>query len=351
VSDRPTTPTPTTKPEPTVTTASSPTSSSPNATDEERPRQRGIRAALVSVAAPEPSPTFWDSIEGALDDQDQLEIVTRPAVRSITEPPPISQPTLDDDPRHGLAAYRPSGARRLERAQPRSREDDPEARRRRLAVVAIVVAVLAVLGAASVLGGGNGPINPNLTPTTANPAAPVEPGQPANPQAVPGLDPATPLTAAGIGPVQAGMTLGELQDTGATYTLEQSTYDASGGTCFDVSLPGASDLTLRFRSPEAFVEVSDPREGILASINIDAGIGSTRLTETGIGLGATEEQLRAAQAGLEVSDHPSRPGWFVYLARAQDGSGMGVAYVTDGSHVTEISVGEVQVVNLRQTCA
>jgi hypothetical protein len=318
----------------------------------DRPRQRGVRAALVSLGAPEPSPDFWDRIEGALDDQDQLDIVTRPAVRSITEPPPMSQPTLDDDPRHGLAAYRPSGALRPEPGRLRPLDDDDGARRRRFLVVGVVVAVLALLGATSVLGGGDGPIAPSLTTTTANPAAPVDPGQSAPPAtAVPGLDPAAPLTSAGLGPVYAGMTLGQLEDSGATFTLDQATYNASGATCFDVGLPGAPDLTLRFRSPEAFVPVEDPREGILASINIDAGIGSTRLTDVGLGLGATEEQLRAAYDDLQVSDHPSRPGGYVFLVRADDGSGMGTAYVTDGSHVTEISVGEVEVIRLRQTCA
>lgn len=300
------------------------------------------------MAPPEPSASFWEGIEAELGEQDQLDIVTRPAVRSITEAPPMSQPTLDDDPRHGLAAYRPSGAPRPEPATTLSLEDEGDARRRRYVVVGIVVAVLAILGATSVLGGDDNPMAPNLTTTT-----PAQPGQSAAtaPPAVPGLDAATPLMAAGVGPLRAGMTLGQVEDLGTAFNLDQATYDASGGTCFDVILPGASDLTLRFRSPEPFVEVSDPREGILASINIDAGRGSSRLTDVGIGLGATEEQLRGAYSGLEQSDHPSAPGWQVYLVRADDGSGTGIAYVTDGSHVTEVSVGEVEVVRLRQTCA
>ncbi len=317
--------------------------------DGDRPRQRGVRAALVSLTPPEPSAAFWDRLEGALDDQDQLDIVTRPAVRSITEPPPISQPTLDDDPRHGLAAYRPSSALRPEVRRSR-RLDDDDARRRRFVVIGVVAAVLAGLGGASVLGGGDDAAPPVFTNTTAAPGLP--PGQttaPA-PTAVPGLDSAAPLTAAGIGPVATGMTLGELEGLGATFNIEQSTYDASGATCFDVALPGAADLTLRFRSPEAMVPVSSPQEGILASINIDAGVGSGRLTDVGIGLGATEEHVRSAYDDLEVSDTPARPGGHVLLQRADDGSGMAIAFVTDGSHVTEISVGEVEVIRLRQTC-
>ena len=320
-------------------------------TPTDRPRPRGVRAALVSLRAPEPTPGFWDRIEDALDDQDQLDIVTRPAVRSITEPPPISQPTLDDDPRHGLAAYRPSGAPRPELLRARF-HDDEQARRRRLLVVGIFVAVLAILGVTSVLGGDDSPL-PGGSSTTVNPAAPLEPGQstaPA-PPAMPGLDAATPLSAAGVGPLQAGMTLGQLQEEGASFTVDQATYDASGGTCFDASVPGVSDLTLRFRSPEAFVEVSDITEGVLASVNIEPGRPSTRLTDAGVGIGATEEQLRDAYDHLEVRDHPSIPGASVFSERARDGSGMGVAFVTDGAHVTEISVGEIEVIRLRQTCA
>jgi hypothetical protein len=112
-----------------------------------------------------------------------------------------------------------------------------------------------------------------------------------------------------------------------------------------------SDLTLRFRSPEPFVELSDIADGVLASVNIEPGRPSTRLTDAGIGIGATEEQLRGAYSDLEVSDHPSIPGGYVFLERADDGSGMGLAFVTDGAHVTEISAGEIEVIRLRQTCS
>lgn len=330
--------------------ASTTTDALPPAEDDDRPRQRGIRAALVSLAPPDPSERFWDRLGGVLGAQDQLDIVTRPAVRAITEPPPISQPTLDDDPRHGLAAYRPSSVVRPDGIQGRVGDAD-EARRRRLAVLVIAAAALVVLIGGSILGGGDSPAPPAANTSAPNPDAAVQAGQTTVPPvAVPGLDGTTPLTPAGVGPVAAGMTLGQLEELGAAFNIDQSTFDASGGTCFDVTLPGASDLTLRFRSPESLVPVSDPREGILASVNIEAGVGSARLTDVGIGLGTAEEQLRAAHDDLQVSDSPSQPGGYVFLHRADDGSGMAIAYVTNGAHVTEISVGEVEVVRLRQTC-
>ncbi|HEY3142844.1 MAG TPA: hypothetical protein VGJ86_17010 [Acidimicrobiales bacterium] len=316
-----------------------------------RSRQRGVRAALVSLAPPEASPRFWKRISRELDDKDQLDIVTRPAVRSISEPPPISQPTLDDDPRHALAAYRPSGFRPQKESAKRSTPmDDDDARKRRLLVVAGVVAVLAVLGLASVLGGDDKgpPANATTTVDVAG-AVPGDESTPATPAPIPGLDATVPLSPGGVGPLYIGMTLGELHDSGVVTILDQPTFDGSGGTCYDVGLPGASDLILRFRSGDPSVGVADPREGVLASVNISQAFGSPRVTETGVGLGATEEQLGAAYEGnLRVYDRPDISGGRIYLDRASDG--LGVTYATDGHQVTDISVGEESVIRLRQAC-
>lgn len=315
-----------------------------------RPRQRGVRAALVSLPAPRASEKFWDTIELGLEDQDQLDIVTRPAVRSITEPPPISQPTLDDDPRNALAAYRPTGVPRPEHTL-RPLVDEDVARRRRILTTVAVLAVLVGLGGAAILRGDEeGP--PLSATTTASPGAPGQQAVVTTVPTVPGLDPSMPLTFAGIGPLYAGMTLAELQDLGAAVVLDPTTFDGSGGTCYDVHLPGASDLTLRYRSPDPSVGVADPREGLLASVNIDVAFGSTRVTDVGLGLGATEEQVRGAHAGnVRVTDRSDLSGGHVYLVRARDGSGTGMAYFTDGYQVTEISVGDENVVPLRQACA
>ena len=129
----------------------------PSEQTENLPGRRGVRAALVGLHPPTPGTEFWDDLEQALDEQDQLDIVTRPAVRSISEPPPISQPTLDDDPRNALAAYRPSGMPRRLDGNGRKSRDPEEIRRRRTIAVGAVAAVLVVLIAAAVLGGGDDP--------------------------------------------------------------------------------------------------------------------------------------------------------------------------------------------------
>src|SRR6266545_1995810 len=59
-------------------------------------RQRGVRAALGTLPVPEPGPSFWADLDAALADQQPLAIAARPAIRPITEPPPLSQPKLSD---------------------------------------------------------------------------------------------------------------------------------------------------------------------------------------------------------------------------------------------------------------
>jgi hypothetical protein len=314
--------------------------------------QRGVRAALAGISGSGPKPSFWDELESALDEQDQLDIVARPAVRSITEPPPLSHPRLEEDPASAIAA--PARLTPLRRRNPSDRQpvDEDVARRRRLMGMAAVVVLLAVLVGASILGGDDGGVPSGLsTSTTATVDAPAEDAPSADPASVPDLEPGTPLTALGLGRLQVGLELGALYDLGTTATLDQSTYDGSGGTCFDVRLPAEPDLTLRFRSPDPRVGVDDPRDGVLVAVHIEAGIGSARMTEAGIGLGATEEQLGAAHAGdIEVQEHPTIPGGRVYLVQASDGTLTGMAYVTDGQTVQEISVGLVEVIRLRQAC-
>ena len=98
--------------------------------------------------------------------------------------------------------------------------------------------------------------------------------------------------------------------------------------------------------------MTDPAQGVLGAVSIRDVDGSLRVSETDVGLGATEELVRDAHAGaLEVSDTPSRPGGHVYLARAAGNPDLGIAYATDGRQVTEISVGEVELIGVNQACA
>jgi hypothetical protein len=78
--------------------------------------------------------------------------------------------------------------------------------------------------------------------------------------------------------------------------------------------------------------------------------GSARVSEAGVALGATEDQVREAHGGnVEVSSHPVHPGGHMMVSYAE--GGRGIAYGTDGRVVTEILVGYTDVITQRQGCS
>lgn len=344
-------------------------------------RQRGLRAALASLPVPEPGPSFWADIDRALAEQPPLSISARPAIRPITEPPPLSQPSLSDlgttavlitddsvidDDELGLGPLPTSD-------EPRGRGrgsgdgtyhgppaplggiDDNRASTRTVVVVAAVVVAL-VLIAGSALGrrGGDDPSGATPPVTTAAGAVTTTTiaKPPTTPPGVPGLDPAARLAPSGLGPLRIGASLRDLTAAGIRSTVDQPTFETSDGGCYDVRLPGAPDLILRFRSPEADEGVADAQDGELAFIGVDISRGSDRLSDTGLHLGSTEDEVRGVLPGdIEVTDHPTNAGGHVFVSEIDDGTGTGVAYGTDANRVVrEIAVGYVDTITQRQGC-
>jgi hypothetical protein len=75
---------------------------------------------------------------------------------------------------------------------------------------------------------------------------------------------------------------------------------------------------------------------------------SMRATDVGLTLGATGDQVQGAYEGAaQVSTHPAGQ---VHVAEAPDGSDNGIAYVTDGSGVVEINVGNIDVIPQPDVC-
>jgi hypothetical protein len=349
-------------------------------------RQRGLRAALASLPVPEPGPSFWADIERALAEQPPLAISARPAIRPITQPPPLSQPSLDDlgttailitddsviddddlggppriiddsagpDPDHdgadrGRDDHDDRGEQNDRRQPPRFDGYGEKSNTKTVVLVAtVVVAAVLIAGSALGRGGGDDPSGADVT-STAPGGQPTTTGQATTAPAVPGLDPAAKLSAQGLGPLTIGTSLGDLADQGIKGTVDEGTFETSGGECYDVRLQGAPDLTLRFRSPDEGEGVEDPQDGELAVIAV-TGPGSTRLTDLDLHLGSTEDQVRASFGGNgDVIDHPNQPGGHLFIQEADD-SELGVAYGTNGQLVTEMMVGYTRAITQRQAC-
>jgi hypothetical protein len=350
-------------------------------------RQRGLRAALASLPVPEPGPSFWADIDRTMAEQPPLAISARPAIRPISEPPPLSQPSLNDLGSTAILitddsvidddelGFPPDD--RYDRDRDRYGDDDfggrdrphgppvpvtaglgeKQGSPRTVAVVAAIVVVL-VLVVGSALGsrGGDDPSGADTTSSTLPGETTVTTAKPVTtPPGVPGLDAAARLAPSGLGPLRIGGSLRDLTAAGIRVEVDQRTFETSSHACYDVRLPGAQDLVLRFRSPDPDEGVADAQDGVLAYIGIAVAPVSLRVTENGLHVGSTEDEVRAAldaqeNTDVEVTDHPTNPGGHVFVAQVDDGTDMGVAYGTNGSSVVEIAVGYVDAITQRQGC-
>jgi hypothetical protein len=317
-------------------------------------RQRAIRAGLSTLPVPEPGPSFWADLDAALAGQGHLAIAARPAIRPISEPPPLSQPRLGDQ-LTSVAGELAEGSRRAGSDLARGRSPNGGNR----AVLLVVIAVLAGLLALGVaLGGDEDPARPEGMSPEASTSTTLAGGEVTStvpgptttmaPQ-VQGLGPDAPLTPAGIGPLQVGSTRRELQQRGVDTTVDQASFQSGEGRCFSGTVPAAGDLVLWFRSPDPDQGVGDPLDGELAAVSVTSLGGSPRPTESGLRLGATVEQVAGIHQG-QLETVPGQAGEQVYLLDPDDGADQGVAFVTDGAVLIKIHVGLLDVVPQPETC-
>ena len=302
----------------------------------------GIDLALRTLVVPDHADGWWDDMALRVADEPQLRLRPRSAVRVITQPPPVIDDQLPYDD-SALAADLP-----------------PRRRRKGLAlVIALVLSGVVVAGAMQ----GSG--EDDDVETGASTTLPGDTGTPETPGATPGapptgeatvppanpLDPSVDITPNGTGPLAVGATIRDLTATGVLVEVDQPTFDGSGGTCFDARVAGVADLELRFRSPDPAAGVVDPADGVLASVAIDAGLGSPRRTTAEIGLGASEDQVRRAYPeGLIETDHPFIAGGHLFTIESADGTGNGIAIQTDGRVVTNVAGGVLDVIRFPDGC-
>jgi hypothetical protein len=295
-----------------------------------------VSVALRELAPPGHTQSFWDDLDRRLADEPQLRLAPRAAIRPITQPPPV----IDD---RKLAEHLAGPGPRQGRIRPL-----------RFLVWAVAIGVTALLIAAALYepddetqAGSTTTSAPEgtdqSTTTTAPPTTTTVPGT---------IDAAAPLAPDGVGPLHINTSFRDLQAGGVALTVDQATFEGSGGYCYDARVTGALDLVLRFRSPVPGEGVGDPADGVLAAVGIDSGLPTTRTTDSGIGLGAPQDQVLATYAGnLEDHSHPYIPGGHVLIAPAAPETGLAIAFLTDGATVNQITVGAHDIVRYVDGCS
>jgi hypothetical protein len=304
------------------------------------PKSSPVAMALRELPPPEHGSSFWSDLDSRLADEPQLRLAPRSAIRPITQPPPV----IDD---RSLA----SGLTGPQPPRPRS------ASRRVVVGLALVALVgLLVVGAMqdpddSSTAGRESTTDPSAgrSPTSDGAASSATTPPPTPPTG--SVDPAARLDPAGVGPLQVGATLGDLQAAGVQIQPDQATFRGSGGTCYDARVVGALDLRLRFRNPDGQRRATDPTHGVLAAISIESALPTSRATVgTDIALGASQDQVLAAYAGnLDERPHPFVPGGRIFRTPVGDGT-FGTAFLTDGQGVIGIAVGEMDVIRFVNDC-
>jgi hypothetical protein len=312
----------------------------PDVAEEGTGRRDPVTVALRQLVPPEHTPSFWDDLDRRLADEPQLRLAPRSAIRPITQPPPV----IDD---RKLAEHLAGPRPRAGRIRPL-----------RFLAWGVAIGVTALLIAAA-LYEPDDETRADDAADTATTSASAATGQsttttaPRTTTTVAGaIDASAQLAPDGVGPLRINTSFRDLQAAGVALTVDQATFEGSGGYCYDARVTGALDLVLRFRSPVPDEGVGDPADGVLAAVGIDSGLPTTRTSNSGIGLGTPQDQVLATYAGnLEDHSHPYIPAGHVFIAAAAPETGLAIAYLTDGVTVNQITVGAHDVVGYVDGCS
>jgi hypothetical protein len=309
-----------------------------------------LATALRDLGPPRHGNDFWSGLDRRLADEPQLRLAPRSAIRPITQPPPV----IDD---RNLVEGLKGGA-----VPPPRRWSG----RKILAAAAAVLVGLLILAAVQRGDGDPVAIQDEPTDTTADPAADDAAGDddadagdddaeastteaPTTTAPPDRVEDDAPLAPAGVGPLDVGRTMADLQAAGLVIQPDQAEFSTSGGSCYSARVAGALDLRLRFRAPDEVYGVEDPAQGVLTAVTIEQGLPTVRTSDIGIALG--ESALRVIDVygeGLDERSHPHVPGG--QILRVDNGDGTGIAYLTDGTSVIGITVGEYDVIRFIYEC-
>lgn len=337
------------------------------------PQPDAVKAALESLPVAEPQQPFWVNLEHSLEEAIPLHLAPRPAMRPITAPPPQDGVSTQRDVFDEGGQRQRSLSRQL-----RNRFGGPgglarggskHGGRMPLLVVLVVLAVMALL-VVGVLANRDAeepteetsasaeePSAEETTTTTTTVRERTTTTAPPGPR---GLGDDVVLKHLTVGSLQVGsMVLGDVKEvTGVEPVINQRTFDRSGGTCFESTLPGADDLTLWVRSdPEtAPTGVTNPMDGVLVAVSVTSDTGSTRATTRGVTLDHTTQQLLdwydALGVYLQPYSYAFHPEGQIYVDQEYDevGNPYSLAYVTIGDEIVEIRSGPTWVVRNSHLC-
>ncbi len=237
---------------------------------------------------------------------------------------------------------------------------EPSRWRRPLLVSALVALVVGALALAVVVLSDDdvqseGPSSSSTTHTTTTTPVTTAGAPPTEPASQGGIGAATPLRPQGIGPIEAGMTVAEARAASGLSLTPDESFGQFGGFCYYVDLKGQPDLAIRVHSPDD-QPVRDPDEGVISAITIyalDPDGPSTRRTTAGIGLGASEAEVRAAHGdAIEERPHDYTPGGAYLYVHPAGAPGFGIRYVVDEHRtVTSIDVGDAGGITAPEGCS
>lgn len=106
------------------------------------------------------------------------------------------------------------------------------------------------------------------------------------------LNPDTPITAEGLGPIKAGMTLAEVRDVAGELTLFG--YEETGRYCWHATINRLeAPFELTFLAP-GDAPAERPEDGELARVSAYGDTPSPPRTDKGVGIGSTKAEVLSA---------------------------------------------------------
>ena len=168
----------------------------------------------------------------------------------------------------------------------------------------------------------------------------------------------TPITASGIGGLEAGMTLADAREV-LTTELVLTGFEDFEGYCWLGEVKGLEEeFSLLFLSPTRDKPVDNPDDGVLGRVSVFADSNdSAAQTDKGVGIGSTKAEVEAAYPGeVKATGHRYvEGGEYLDIGPAEDSSdpdGRLLRFETDEKgRVTAVHAGLPDAVRLVEACA